>query len=60
MTFSDMAVTDLIILTAEFVGRGLSIPDEVRSILGPDLMHELENPEKTTNDNDKPKQPSDQ
>jgi hypothetical protein len=49
MAYSDLAVEDQILLAADFVGRGLSIPQEIRDTLGPDLTADIEHPE-TTND----------
>lgn len=49
MTYAELSVEELIILSMEFIGRGLSIPDEIKAILEPDLIRDIENPE-TTND----------
>lgn len=51
MAYSDLSVEELILLSAEFVGRGLDIPREIREELPPDLLWEIENPE-TTHDRD--------
>jgi hypothetical protein len=51
MPYSDLAVEEQILLAAEFVGRGLPVPSEIKSNLGSDLIRDIENPE-TTNDRD--------
>lgn len=45
MAYSDLDIEDQILLSAEFVGRGLSIPDEIKQSLGPELIRDIENPE---------------
>lgn len=49
MAYSDLAIEDQILLAAGFVGRGLEVPEEIKTNLGPDLLWEIENPE-TPND----------
>ena len=51
MPYSDMAVEDQILLAAEFVGRGLTVPHEIRTNLGDELMRDIENPENPQHDN---------
>lgn len=53
MAYSDLAVTDQIILAAEFVGRGLSIPQEIQTALGPELTSEIQNPETANHEHQK-------
>ena len=48
MAYSELPLEDLILMAAEFVGRGHSIPQEIRATLGPDLMADIENPETTS------------
>lgn len=45
MAYSDMAVEEQILLAAEFVGRGLQVPGELQTILGPELSEDIQNPE---------------
>lgn len=35
MAYSDLAVEDQILLAAEFVGRGVMVPHEIREALSP-------------------------
>lgn len=51
MPYSDLAVEDQILLAAEFVGRGVPVPSEIRENLGSNLMRDIENPE-TLHDRD--------
>lgn len=45
MAYSELPHEDLILLAAEFIGRGYTIPQEIRATLGPALMADIENPE---------------
>lgn len=45
MDYSDLDHDVLIIMAIEFVGRDTPIPEQIRQILGPDLIREIENPE---------------
>jgi len=45
MAYSDLAIEEQILLSAEFVGRGLEVPQELKQALGPELLRDIENPE---------------
>lgn len=45
MPYSDLSVEELILLTAEFVGRGAVIPREIKLLLGDEIIWDIENPE---------------
>lgn len=47
MAYSELSEEELILLSAEFIGRGQKIPRQIKSILGPDLIEDIENPERT-------------
>lgn len=51
MTYSDLPIEDQILLSVGFVGRGLTVPNEIRANLGEDLIRDIEYPE-TTNGRD--------
>lgn len=46
MAYSDAQPADLVLLAAEYVGRGLEIPKEIALALGPGLLADIQNPER--------------
>lgn len=44
MSYADLDSEDLIVLAAEFVGRGVPIPHEIEAKLGHSLISEIQNP----------------
>lgn len=52
-SYSDLLLEDNILLAVEFVGRGQDIPQEIKDILGPSLLEEIQNPETNTNGDQK-------
>jgi hypothetical protein len=51
MAYADMPPEDLILLAAEYVGRGLPIPQDISRQLPRDVFDAIQHPE---NINDKP------
>lgn len=47
MAYSDIPAEELILMAAEFVGRGLEIPQEIARTLGPGLTSDIQFPEAT-------------
>ncbi len=44
MSYAELSDEEKIILSAECVGRGVPIPREIKTALGPDLISIIENP----------------
>ena len=42
--YSELSISECINLAIEFVGKGLPIPHDLKSIIGSELIHEIENP----------------
>ena len=47
MSYSDMTIEELIVLSIEFIGRGQVIPKEIQDQLDPVLLRDIQNPENT-------------
>jgi hypothetical protein len=54
MNYSDLTVSEQILLSVEFLGRGLDIPLDLKTCLGSELLEEISNPE---NFNDRTQEP---
>ncbi len=50
MPYSDLTLEEKILFAAECIGRGVSIPSELRADLGPEVILEIENPENFTDE----------
>lgn len=45
MNYSDLSVSEQIVLSVGYLGRGLVIPQELQATLGPELLEEILHPE---------------
>jgi hypothetical protein len=45
MDYADLSVSEQIVLSVEFLGRGLDIPLELQTLLGPELLGDILHPE---------------
>jgi hypothetical protein len=52
MPYCDLSVSEQILLSVEYLGRGLDIPLELQACLGPELVEEILHPENIHHDRD--------